>query len=212
MRHQLAVLVLAHAVLLGGCATGRSVVSPGIDAGANPSQGTAVRIDTVDDARVFAVKPPSADMPSLMNNEIDDKTITSRAIGRKRGGMGKALGDVLLPEGTSVASLVQVAVARGLRESGYRVLGRGDPGYEQAVPIRARVEQFWTWFNPGFASVTLTNRAAVNLRGDVPPLAQGRTFSAETVESMQMVVDSDWTAIVNKGLDALAAKIKDGLR
>jgi hypothetical protein len=206
-----ATIVLAHLVL-AGCATGRSVVTAGIDAGANPAQGTAVRIDAVEDARAFTVSPPSPAMPSLMGNEIGDKSVTSRAVGRKRGGFGAALGDVLLPEGTSVAALVQSAVARGLRESGYRVLERGDPGYERAVPIKLRVEQFWSWFNPGFAAVTLTNRAAVNLQGAITPLAQGRTFSSQAVNTMQVVVESDWVAIVNKGLDALATAVKDGVR
>src|SRR3954469_25265976 len=93
-----AAIALACAVLLGGCATGRSVLPAGIDAGANPAQGTAVRIAAVEDVRVLWVNPPSADLPSLMkDSEITNRAITSRAVGRKRGGMGAALDDVLLP-------------------------------------------------------------------------------------------------------------------
>jgi hypothetical protein len=208
-----AVAALGGVVLLGGCAAGRSVLPAGIDASANPAQGTAVRITAVEDARVFTVKPPSADMPSLMeDSEIADKAITSRAVGRKRGGLGAALGDVLLPEGTSVATLVRTAISRGLRQAGYRVLASGDPGYEQAVPIRARIEQFWSWFSPGFAAVSLNNRADVNLQGALPPIEQGRTFHAEVTNAMQVALDSDWTEIVNKGLDALATTIGTGMR
>jgi hypothetical protein len=209
----IAVAALGGAVLLGGCAAGRSVLPAGIDAGANPAQGTAVRIAAVEDARVFTVKPPSADMPSLMeDSEIADKAITGRAVGRKRGGMGAALGDVLLPEGTSVTALVQTAISRGLRQAGYRVLASGDPGYERAVPLRARIEQFWSWFSPGFAAVSLNNRAAVNLQGALPQIEQGRTFHAEVTNAMQVALESDWTEIVNKGLDALATTIGTGMR
>lgn len=209
-RYSLAISVaLLFYLVLAGCATGRSVLRADIDPGHNPPQGTAVRIDTVRDARVFTARPPSADMPSLMEaSEISDKSITRRAVGRKRGGMGAALGDVLLPEGQTVEMLVQTAVTRALRESGYRVLASGDPGYEQAVPISARIDQFWSWFSPGFAAVTLTCRAVVELRGAVPPLAQGRIFTSQAQNSMQLVVDSDWAAIVNKGLEALVASIK----
>jgi hypothetical protein len=126
--------------------------------------------------------------------------------------MGAALGDVLLPEGTSVAALVQTAISRGLRQAGYRVLASGDPGYEQAVPIRARIEQFWSWFSPGFAAVSLNNRAAVNLQGALPQIEQGRTFRAEVTNAMQVALESDWTEIVNKGLDALATTIGTGTR
>ncbi|MBW8906640.1 MAG: flagellar biosynthesis protein [Betaproteobacteria bacterium] len=208
-----AAIALACAVLLGGCAAGRSVLPAGIDAGPNPAQGTAVRIAAVEDARVFSVRPPSPDQPSLMEDaEIDNKAITSRAVGRKRGGLGAALGDVLLPENTTVAALVQTALTRGLREAGYRVIASGEPGYEQAVPIRARVEQFWSWFSPGFAAVTLSNRAAVNLQGPLPPLEQGSAFRSEVSNNMQVVLESDWTEIVNKGLDALATAVRTGMR
>ena len=207
-----AALLVASIAMLSGCAVGRSVVPAAVDAGTNPAQGTALRIAAVEDARVFSVKPASPDIPSVMDDDIGNKAITRRAVGRKRGGMGLALGDVLLPEDTTVAAVVQSAVARGLRQSGYRVLGSGDPGYEQAVPIRARVEQFWSWFSPGFTAVKLSNRAAVNLQGDIPPLQQGRTFSSEVSESMQAVLESDWAAIVSKGVDALAGAIRDGLR
>jgi len=209
----LAAVALGSIVLLGGCAAGRSVLTAGIDAGANPPQGTAVRIASVEDARVFTVKPPQADMPSLMeDSEINDRAITARAVGRKRGGLGAALGDVLLPEDSSVAALVQTAVSRGLRQAGYRVLASSDPGYEQAAPIRARIEQFWSWFSPGFATVTLNNRAAVNLQGALPQLQQGRTFRTEVTNAMQVVLDSDWTDIVNKGLDELARTIATGMQ
>jgi hypothetical protein len=209
------VITLSAVVLsaaLAGCATGRSVLDAGIDAGRNPAQGTTVRIESVQDARVFSVRPPSADMPSLMDDQINNRALTSRAVGRKRGGFGAALGDVLLPEGSTVAGLVQSAVTRGMRDAGYRVLDRGEAGYEQAAPVTVRVEQFWSWFAPGAFSVTLTNRGGVNMQGPIAPLAQGRTFSSQATEGMQAVVDSDWLAIVNKGLDALARAVRDGLR
>ena len=209
----LTAFALGCVAVLSGCATGRSVLPAGIEAGANPAQGTAVRIAAVEDARVFTVKPPQADMPSLMeDSEIGNKAITSRAVGRKRGGFGAALGDVLLPEGASVSALVQTAITRGLRQAGYRVLASGDPGYEQAVPIQARVDEFWSWFSPGFAAVSLNNRATVNLQGALPPLQQGRTFRSEAANSMQVVVESDWAEIINKGLESLAATIATGMR
>jgi hypothetical protein len=206
-------LQLLIVALLSGCAAGRTVVPASIDSGLNPVQGTAVRIEPVQDARIFAVKPPSPDTPSLMeDNEIGDKTITSRAVGRKRGGFGAALGDVLLPEGQTVPLLVEAAVARALRESGYRVIERDGPGHEQAVPIAVRIDRFWSWFNPGFASVTLSFRGAIFLRGDIPQMENGRLVSTQLQEHMQAVFESDWQAIVNKGLESLVTATKEILR
>lgn len=64
------------------------------------------------DERVFQIDPRSADIPSLKNDEeVNDASITQRAIGRKRNGFGKGLGDVVLPSGRTVSQLVGNAVA-----------------------------------------------------------------------------------------------------
>ena len=203
---------LLSVVLLAGCAAGRSVVPAGIDAGENPAEGRVVRIEQVVDARSFTAAPPSPEMPSLMNaDEIGNSSITARAIGRKRGGFGNALGDVLLPEGQSVSQLVESAVARALRESGYRVVGAGDPGHAQALPVNVRVDKFWSWFTPGFASVTLECQADVFLSGQIAPLTAGRAVTAAGEKHMQAVFEDDWRQIVNVCLQQLATAVKTAL-
>ncbi|HEV7801568.1 MAG TPA: flagellar biosynthesis protein [Burkholderiales bacterium] len=205
-------LLLLVVALLTGCATSRSVITPGLNAGQNPADGVAVRIDSVADARRFEAAPATPDIPSVMEGEISNASLTARAIGRKRNGYGKAMGDVVLPEGQTVSSLVSAALTRGLREAGYRVIAKGDAGYEQAIPVSARVDQFWAWFNPGFASVKVSSKIDVAVTGKLKPLESGRPVSAETSESMQMVTENDWLAIINKGLEAWVAKLKTSLR
>jgi hypothetical protein len=211
--HPLGSASLLLAVLLTGCAAGRTVVPAGIDAGTNPSQGEPVRVEEVRDARDFSAAPPNPNMPSLMNaGEIQQPAITRRAIARKRGGFGNALGDVLLPEGQSVSQLVGDAVARAFRVSGYRVVVPGDADYGRAVPVQVRVDKFWSWFTPGFTSVALEFQGAIHLRGALPAIREGRTVTAEVEERMQAVFESDWQAIVNKGLDELSVAIGAVLR
>ena len=206
-------LQLVFVAALYGCAAGRSVVTVTMDAGRNPEKGTAVRIQEVTDLRRFMVRPPSADMPSLMeDNEIHDKAITSRAVGRKRGGFGNALGDVVLQEGMTVQKLVEAATARAFRESGYRVLDSGDPGHAQAVPVSVRIDQFWSWFSPGFAAVTVSFRGVLFLKGDVPPIANGKIANTQVQEQMAAVFEDDWKAIVQKGLNDLVVRMKDVLQ
>lgn len=204
---------LLVAALLTGCAVGRTVVPAGIDAGSNPSQGEAVRLEEVRDARVFSASPPNPEMPSLMNaDEIQTPAITRRAIARKRGGFGNALGDVLLPEGQSVSQLVGEAVSRAFRVSGYRVVTPGDADYASAVPVQVRIDKFWSWFTPGFASVALEFQGAIYLKAALPPLKEGRTVSTALEERMQAVFEGDWQAIVNKGLDRLSVETGAALR
>jgi hypothetical protein len=198
--------------LLTGCATSRSVVSPTIDAGRNPAQGAAVRIDSVTDARAFQARPPQADMPSLNEQEVGDRALTARAVGRKRNGFGQALGDIMLAEDQSVAKVVGTALTKGLRESGYRVLAKGEPGYEQATPVSAKIEQFWSWVNPGFAAIRTSGRIEVALAGNLKPLEGGKKVTAEATESMQIVTENDWLVILNKTLDAWVGNLKTTLR
>jgi hypothetical protein len=207
-----AVPILSAVLVLSGCAIGRNVLPVEIDAGRNPPQGTAVRIDAVEDARVFVANPPDRETPSVGGSELGNKSITSRVVALKRNSLCMTMGDVLLAEGASVAALVQAAVTRGLRESGYRVLGAGEAGYEQAVPIKLRVEQFWSWSAAGVFAITLSNRAVVAAQGGISPLAQGRTFSSQAESSTQITTQNDWLTIVTKGLDALTVAVKDGLR
>jgi hypothetical protein len=151
-------------------------------------------------------------MPSLMNaEEISNKSITSRAIARKRGGFGAALGDVLLPEGQSVQQLSRAAVVRALRDAGYRVSAPGDQGYAEAIPIKVRIDEFWSWFSPGFASVAVSFRGKLYLQGNVTPIVAGASYSAEVQDRMQAVFESDWAAVVSKGVAALSESVRKGL-
>lgn len=209
---RLTATILSAHLVLSGCAFGRNVLPIDVDVGRNPLQGMAVRIDSVEDARAFAAEPSGREVPSVAGGDLGDKSITSRVVARKHNTLGMVLGDVVLPEGSSVTALVQGAITRGLRESGYRVLGTGDAGYEQAAPIKLRVEQFWSWSVPGVFSITLINRAVVAAQGTISPLAQGRTFSSQAEGSTQIVTEGDWASIVAKGLDALTISVKDALR
>lgn len=194
----------AGVVFLTGCATSRSVVTTDVAAVENPTSGVAVRIEEVEDVRRFAVNPHTPDIPSLSDDRISDASLTSRAIGRKRGGFGKALGDVLLDDKDSVSAATTKALVAAFRKAGYRVLGPNDPGYAQAIPVQARINQFWEWIDMGFWQLTLHCRAEVVLQGGIEPLAQARTARADVAEGMTAVFESDWQAGAGKCLTALS--------
>lgn len=146
----LVVPLLACLFVATGCATTRGVIDVPATMGANPPSGPAVRIDRVTDRRVFEIDPRQANIPSLMNDaEIKDPKITSRAIARKRGGFGKALGDILLPEGRTVMKVVEEALTRSLQDAGYRVVSKQDPEAATAIPVEADIEQILGVFSAG---------------------------------------------------------------
>lgn len=205
-------LVLAlSSLLLGGCATSRSVVAPQVAVSSGSGNGPAVRIEKIEDQRTFEIAPSSPDIPSLSDDNIADKATTTRAIARKRNGYGKAMGDVLLPEQQTVAGLVQTAIEQGFREAGYRVVSKGDPGYDSALPVSASVRQFWAWMNPGFWAIALEQRSEIVVRAPLKPLENGATVNGHVRESMQFAGEGAWNDIVTKGLADLVRNLKSQL-
>ena len=206
------VFIFSALMMLGGCAASRSVVSPDTAALAeNPTQGIAVRIDQVSDLRRFEAAPKTPDIPSLGGGDVGNAALTVRAMGRKRNGFGLAMGDVMLPEGQTVSKMVEGALIQGFRLAGYRVLKPDDVGYEQAIPVTARVNEFWSWLDIGFSSLTIRNRANVNISGAVPALNGGMVATSEVSDKLMMVFEEEWTKIASRNLAQLSEKVRAGL-
>lgn len=196
----------AAASILAGCAVGRDTVDVSAPRAANPAGSKFVRIDSVVDKRQFQVSPPSADIASLDPDADASDQSKARAIGRKRGGFGKALGDVVLPEGKTVSSLVENAVASGFQEAGYVVVKKGDANFDSAPAVNAQVIEFWAWFQPGFWAVTTNHKAELKLSGDA--LHGEKTVMTRVSESKQIVTSGDWREIVEKGLAAITEQTR----
>lgn len=209
LRAGIAVALLA---LGSGCATSRGELDIRVPAMANPANGAPVKIVSVMDRRVFQISPPSADIPSLKDDDITNKAITSRAVARKRNAYGKALGDILLPEGRTVEMLVKEALTRAFREAGYRVLEPGDADYETALPVSAEIEQFWSWFTPGFWAITLEFEARVKISGPVAPFHQGEVVRGYARVKSGGATSSIWTEVIHQGLEDLIGNIKTRLQ
>ena len=147
------ILAVVALLLLAGCATNRAevdILPPGNSQTPAPSNGKKVYISAVDD-RVFQIKPSRFDTPSLKYDEIDDKSITERAIGRKRNNYNMPIGDVLLPKGRTVSELVGDAVATAYRQAGYEVVSI--PGARDLSAVNVRIIEFWSWYSAEGCSI-----------------------------------------------------------
>ena len=200
-----------------GCATSRSEIklepqkaSAAESAGAAATRGTVV-IRSVIDERTFQEAPSDPSIPSLGFGGAAAATadVKARAIGRKRGGFGKAFGDVLLEDGQTVVGVVRDAAAAAFRDAGFAVVDGGNEGSSTAVPVDVHIKQCWAWFNPGFWSITLSANVETDVNvGSAPALA----VLTHSEDSRQMATDSAWMEIIAKGLEDyranLAAKLK----
>lgn len=204
--------ILALLLVVRGCALGRGTVSIPVESGDGPAAGPAVAFAQVVDARRFERSPSEPSTPSLMDaDEITNPAVTSRAIARKRGGFGAAMGDIVLPEGETVAQLVESAIARGFRRAGYRVVGNAVTSEPAPIPVTVEIDQFWAWFTPGFATIAVECKSDVTVTAPSTPFAAGQPIAVRVRETGFAATESMWIDIVKKALDALSDKVYQNL-
>ena len=206
------ILFVISLLMVNGCATNRGILDVRLTLPENSLSDLNVKIVRVTDKRKFELSPNKASIPSLKGGEVNDKSITARAIARKRNSYGKALGDILLPEGRTVEDLVREAVVLSFRESGYRVINEEDPMFSSAIPIEADIDEFWAWFTPGFWAVSLEFKSALKLKGNVGSFQDGGEVKSYVILHSQGAGTRAWSNTINKGIEDLVNKIKERLR
>lgn len=195
------ILAVVALVLLAGCATNRAevdILPPGNSQTPAPSNGKKVYISTVDD-RVFQIKPSRFDIPSLKYDEIGDKSITERAIARKRNNYNMPIGDVLLPKGRTVSELVGDAVATAYRQAGYEVVGTS--GARDVRAVNVHIIEFWSWSTTeGVLDKVLQNKSFLQIKTQGAPVQNVKTLVNEKVK---VATDTDWKRVTEAGLEAI---------
>lgn len=206
IRHARLAMLLACAVL-AGCATSRSEVrlkSP--PAVAPSSAAKVVVIRSVTDERAFEEAPAEPSTPSLGfggANKSGD-AIKARAIGRKRNGFGKALGDVLLENGQTITGVVRENLTAALQQAGYQVKSAGEAD-ASALVVDVHVKKFWAWFQPGFWAITLNSDVATDL--SISGAAMPTTVSVHVEDTHQAATEGAWIEIVDKALEAYRKEV-----
>lgn len=197
--------IVVALVLLAGCATNRAevdVLPPGNSSTPAPGNGKKVYISAIDD-RVFHIKPSRFDMPSLKYDEIDDRSITERAIARKRNNYNMPIGDVLLPNGRTVSGLVGDAVATAYRQAGYEVVSTS--GGRDVSEVKVHIIEFWSWSTAeGVLDKVLRNTSFLQIK---PNDAPERSVKTLVDEKVKVATDTDWKRVTEAGLEAITQEI-----
>ena len=200
------------ALVITGCATSRSNLDVQIPKAENAqSNGKQVYINSVSDKRTFQVSPPNPDIPSLDPSEDQNEQIKLRAIGRKRNGFGKALGDMLLKEGETVQSLTNQSIQQAFTEKGYTVLSSKDQVTKDTYIVDANIQKFWAWMNPGFWQITLSSEIATDLAIKAPKGATSQQISVKAADGYQVATESNWTEIIQKSIQLYINDLKSKL-
>lgn len=214
--------IVSLVLFVTGCAASRSVVNLEIaDEIANPTTGIAVKFVSVEDKRVFELDRKVLENPFISEAEINNEVTKSRLIARKRNGYGVAKGDVFLPDGMTVESLVAGELIKVFRSAGYRVITEDDNDFATAIPIEIEILQFWSWhtwragqFKTGNMSRSkVGNVSELRFKGDL-----GKGVDMHVIENRFLsepyvaIFDSDWTKTTSNGLKGLMVKVEAYLK
>lgn len=197
-------LIVTLAALLGACATNRSEIKLSSVAAAKseysnalPAEAPSVAIRSVSDDRVFEEAPRRPSTPSLgfggASSASDE--IKARAIGRKRNGYGKALGDILLEPGKTVEGTVQSIVVDSFQKAGYRVIQPSEAD-SQTLMVEVAIQKFWAWLTPGFWALTMS----ANIDADVKysgPKENQTLIQVLHEEKRQAATEKAWSEMID---------------
>jgi hypothetical protein len=202
--------MLVACVAMNGCATSRSEIklsSPvAAPSAAAVSTGRTVVIRSIKDERQFEQAPSDPSTPSLGFEGADKASAETkaRAIGRKRGGFGKALGDVLLQDGETVTSVIRSNLTAALQEAGYQVKSEEAAGPSPLI-IDVHIKKFWAWFEPGFWAIKLHTNITTDL--DLSSTTTPTIISVHAEQSGLAATEGAWMEIVDKALTSYRAEV-----
>lgn len=146
-------------LLLTACVTGTRSVTLEVPTQTSSKSGLgSVQIVNINDSRVFEQKPSSPNTPS---SKSDVASLSAQAksalIGRQRGGYGQAMGDVALPEGSTIENEVRKLISSGLQNRGYVVSDNSNN------KLNVDIEKFWAWMVPSFITIGFESEITTNL-------------------------------------------------
>jgi hypothetical protein len=211
-----AIRTLIIPVLLGislsACAFGRAEIAVPAPVHAATPTGPAVKIVDVRDLRQFSLNPRDPSESSIGEpGELNDMSVTTRLVGRKRNGWGRALGDVALPPPSTVPQLVSSTAEAALHSRGYLVVREGSPAYASALPFSLDIEQFWAWFDPWSLSASASMKAKVAMSGE--PIGPAPATAETLYQASEFAMtESVWSKTVQAGLADLFIRMSEKIR
>ena len=163
------------------------------------------------DNRIFEVAPGEPNIPSLDPSENSGDSIKARAIGRKRNGFGKALGDILLPEGQTVATLTMASIRQAFQAKGYSVIDDKDKISSKTYVVDTDLQKFWSWMNPGFWAITLSTEISAGIDIKRAGDSEHKSVSVKASDTFQTGVESNWSEVMKSAQKMFADDLKNKL-
>lgn len=108
----------------------------------NNQSGPRICIADVTDNRVFGGSEAKPEQPSGIVLSPDYKT---RVYARLKNLIGDHTGAMLVPKGTTIASLIKDILSQALTEDGFTVVENADLNDPSTITMAVSVKNFWSW-------------------------------------------------------------------
>ena len=204
-------IVLLTTATLAGCATNRGIVNLQLpETTITPVfNGKTIYIESVIDKRIFEEHPKTQDIPSLGfgGAENSAKELKLRAIGRKRNGFGKALGDILLEEGQTVETVISDTLKRSLMESGYKLVNNKENITENTIILNVSIQKFWAYMTPGAWAITLSSDISTNIELSQNGINTKNITVHSECKSM-VATEGNWMKSIHQSLQKYISEVK----
>ena len=206
-----AALLLAPLAVFAAACTGYApvpVFEPYVE---NPPRGPELRLGRVEDQRAWERRAGHGYVHSVLGNDLSNPRLLERIVGRYQDKGGTYTANALLYEGRTVAQIAGEVVTRGFRESGFRVLERGDPGYDQAPEIVVVVRRFWTRMDTERIGVLWDFKAEFWIRAPTPPFEEGGWVCTNRTIGRGGRIEGIWSTIIGRGMEQIVEKLRYAL-
>ena len=179
------------------CVTGTRQVDLIVDDYQNDKTSNGeIYIASIEDNRVFAVKPRDPSTPSVKGDlSSTSKEKLSTLIGRQRNGYGGAMGDVALPAGRDVRGEVKKLLKKGLESRGYVVTENENA----PIKLQVDIDKFWAWFTPGVLAVSFESKLECDINFETANGNQLITVMGYGVNKAQIASNANWALAYKRG-------------
>jgi len=104
--------------------------------------------------------PNDLDKQTTFDDRIDDAAFNAAVIRFKR----DINRTITLPKKITVSDFFYNPTVYALRKAGFRVLGPGDIGYDQASPVGISIESFWSWVHMSGVEMAISYKYNATLK------------------------------------------------
>lgn len=205
MKTCLIVVAMLGTLLTSGCVTGRRSVALVVPpSAAAPETVGTVHLGSITDARTFMNRPPDPWIPSV-EGDVAAMSADQKAtmIGRQRNTYGRALGDVALPAGSSVAQVTRTLIEQGLKQRGFSTTA--DAG--APISIDVSIDEFWGWFTPGMWVVSFEARVYCTLTIKSSDQSTQAVIKGYGINRGQVASDANWQLAYRRAFEDFLLKI-----